>query len=39
VVDAVEARGGVQATIRITVEVEGRDEPAVVVDSISRWFA
>lgn len=33
-----EARGGVQTTIRITVEVEGRDDPAVVVDALSRWL-
>jgi acyl dehydratase len=31
--------GGVQATIRITVEVEGRDDPACVVESISRYLA
>lgn len=30
--------GGVQATIRITVEIEGKDRPACVVDSISRFF-
>jgi hypothetical protein len=31
--------GGVQTTIRITMEVEGGDEPACVVDSLSRWLA
>jgi acyl dehydratase len=31
--------GGVQTTIRITVEVEGADHPACVVDSLSRWLA
>lgn len=36
---AEEVRGGVQTTIRITVEAEGSDEPAVVVDSLSRWLA
>ena len=30
--------GGVQATIRITVDIEGKDRPACVVDSISRFF-
>jgi acyl dehydratase len=30
--------GGVQTTIRITVEVEGADEPACVVDALSRWI-
>ena len=31
--------GGVQTTIRITVEIEGGDKPACVVDSLSRWLA
>ena len=39
VVAADEVRGGVQTTIRITVEAEGADAPAVVVDSLSRWLA
>jgi hypothetical protein len=28
----------VQATVRITVEVEGSDRPACVVDTISRFY-
>jgi acyl dehydratase len=39
VLAATDVAGGVQTTIRITVEVEGRAEPAVVVDSLSRWVA
>jgi acyl dehydratase len=31
--------GGVQTRIRITVEIEGGDTPACVVDSLSRWLA
>jgi acyl dehydratase len=31
--------GGVQTRIRITVEIEGGDKPACVVDSLSRWLA
>ena len=31
--------GGVQTTIRITVEIEGGDTPACVVYSLSRWLA
>ena len=31
--------GGVQTTIRITVEVDGADRPACVVESLSRWLA
>jgi len=30
--------GGVQVIVRLTVEVEGNDRPACVVDSISRWL-
>ena len=30
--------GGVQATVRITVEIEGSDRPACVVDTISRFY-
>jgi len=34
-----EIPGGVQTTILITVEVEGADRPACVVESLSRWLA
>ena len=37
-VDVAERSGGLQTTMRITVEVDGRDEPACVVDAISRWI-
>jgi len=30
--------GGVQATVRVTVEIEGKDKPACVVDTISRYY-
>jgi len=30
--------GAVQATIRVTVEIEGSDRPACVVDTISRYY-
>jgi len=30
--------GAVQATIRVTVEIEGKDRPACVVDTISRFY-
>jgi acyl dehydratase len=33
-----EVVGGYQAVIRITVEVEGSDRPACVVDSVSRFL-
>jgi acyl dehydratase len=34
-----EVPGGVQTTIRITMEVEGGAKPACVVESLSRWVA
>ena len=37
--DAKEVPGGVQATIRITIEREGGDKPVAIVDSISRYLA
>jgi acyl dehydratase len=33
-----EVAGGVQTMIEIRVEVDGRDEPACVVESLSRWM-
>lgn len=33
-----EVPGGVQTTVRIRVEIDGSDEPACVVDSVSRWL-
>jgi acyl dehydratase len=33
-----EVKGGVQATIRVTVEIEGSDRPGCVADTISRFF-
>lgn len=37
-VEAETVKGGVQATIRLTVEIEGGDRPACVVDTISRYY-
>ena len=37
--DAKEVPGGVQATVRITMEREGGDKPVAIVDSISRYLA
>jgi acyl dehydratase len=31
-------KGGIQATVRVTVEIEGSDRPACVVDTISRYY-
>jgi acyl dehydratase len=30
--------GGVQATVRVTVEIDGKDKPACVVETISRYY-
>jgi len=37
-VNVEEVKGGVQATIRVTVDIEGSDRPGCVVDTISRFF-
>jgi acyl dehydratase len=37
-IEAEEVKGGVQAKIRVTVEIEGADRPACVVDTISRYY-
>ncbi len=34
-----EIAGGVQTTITITIEVEGTEKPACVIESLSRWMA
>ena len=36
---AVEVKGGVQTTVEISVDVEGADEAACTVQSLSRWLA
>ena len=38
VVEVEEVKGGIQAVIRVTVEIEGSEKPACVVDTISRYF-
>jgi acyl dehydratase len=39
VVSVTEVAGGVQAVVRITVELEGSEKPAAVVDTVSRYLA
>ena len=36
---AEDVRGGVQTTMLITVELEGSEKPACIVEAISRWLA
>ena len=38
VVSAEEVKGGVQVVVRMTIEIEGSERPACVVDTISRFF-
>jgi acyl dehydratase len=38
VIDAKEVPGGVQATIRLTIEREGGDKPVAIVDTVSRYL-
>ena len=37
--DVAEVPGGAQATVTVTVEIEGGDRPACVVDTVSRFLA
>jgi acyl dehydratase len=37
-VEVTEAGAGVQTLIRITIEIEGGERPACVIDSLSRWY-
>ena len=38
VMSAEEVKGGIQVVVRMTIEIEGEDRPACVVDTISRFF-
>jgi acyl dehydratase len=35
---AEEMKGGIQSVVRVTIEIDGADKPACVVDTISRYF-
>lgn len=37
-VSATDVPGGVQTLIRITIEIEGSERPACVIDALSRWL-
>jgi len=39
IVDAKEVPGGVQATVRVTIEREGGEKPAAIVDTVSRYLS
>lgn len=38
IVGAVEIKGAIQSVVRITIELEGSEKPACVVDTINRYF-
>lgn len=38
IVSVEEIKGAIQSVVRVTVEIEGADKPACVVDTISRYF-
>lgn len=38
IVSIEEVKGAIQSVVRVTVEIEGSDKPACVVDTISRYF-
>lgn len=38
IIKAEVVQGGVQATVRVTVEIQGAERPACIVDTISRYY-
>ena len=38
VINVEEVKGGVQSTVRITIEIDGEERPACIVDTISRYY-
>jgi acyl dehydratase len=38
VVEVKEVPGGVQAVVRVTIERDGADKPAAIVDTVSRYL-
>ena len=36
--EVTEVKGGLQTLMRITIEIEGEERPACVIDAISRWL-
>ena len=39
IAEVVEVTGGVQAVVKITIEIEGIDKPAAIVETVSRYLA
>jgi acyl dehydratase len=38
IVSAEEIKGAIQAIVRVTIEIEGSEKPALIADTISRYF-
>lgn len=38
IVGVEEVKGAIQSVVRVTIEIEGQDKPACVLDTISRYF-
>lgn len=38
IISVEEVKGAIQSIVRVTVEIEGSDKPACVIDTISRYF-
>lgn len=38
IVTVEEIKGAIQSVVRVTIEIEGQDKPACIVDTISRYF-
>ena len=38
IVSVEEVKGAIQSVVRVTIEIEGQDRPACVLDTISRYF-
>ena len=38
IISAEEIKGAIQAAVRVTIEIEGSDKPALIADTISRYF-
>lgn len=37
-IEVTDVNGGLQTLVRITIEIDGSDRPACVIDSLSRWL-
>jgi hypothetical protein len=37
--EVTDVKGGIQTKVLITIEIEGSERPACVIESLSRWMA